>query len=233
MSAPPAPRSTPTAPGCLQGSATTASLIAATRATLPATWTRSCPGRTWFPRCSNGAPFTIGSTANTCPTTSTSSPSGSAGGPPEPAGCCSTGAPTGRWHRPASPQRAHRRHRQRPGQIHRRPSVNCTQADMQEMCSILIRREPRVYHIPTTRRLTLTQVAFTAQAAAGPGGTVFAPHRRGADPHSSYLVPPRPAKPAKGKYARALYLAQAVKRGRSSYLLGRQPWLRRAAAARG
>src|SRR4029453_3511236 len=32
-----------------------------------------------------------GSAGNSCPTTSTSSPSGSTGGPPEPEGCCSTG----------------------------------------------------------------------------------------------------------------------------------------------
>ena len=37
-------------------------------------------------------------------------------------------AAAGRRHRPAPPQRAHRRHRQRLGRIHRRLSLNCTQA---------------------------------------------------------------------------------------------------------
>jgi hypothetical protein len=59
----------------------------------PVTWMRSCLDHTWFPRCSNDgppAPCTTGSAVNTCPTTSTSSPSGSTGGLRELEGCCST-----------------------------------------------------------------------------------------------------------------------------------------------
>ena len=36
------------------------------------------------------------------------------------------------------PQRAHRRHRQRLGRTHKRLSLNCTQADMQDVCSKMI-----------------------------------------------------------------------------------------------
>src|SRR5215204_5788740 len=47
-------------------------------------------------------------------------------------------APAGRRHRPAPPQRTHRRHRQRLGRIHKRLGANCTQADMQDACSKMI-----------------------------------------------------------------------------------------------
>jgi hypothetical protein len=44
-------------------------------------------------------------------------------------------ASAGRRHGPTSPQRAHRRHRQRLGRTHRRLSLNCIQADMQDIHS--------------------------------------------------------------------------------------------------
>ena len=69
-------------------------------ATPPPTRPASYPACTWSPRCSNAgssAPCTSASKNNTCPTTSTSTPSGSTAATPSPAGCSSTGSCSRPW----------------------------------------------------------------------------------------------------------------------------------------
>ena len=98
-----------------------------------ATWTTGGSCRTALSLAAKRWTAHLTTSGNSCPTTSTSSPSGSTGGPPE-GGLCST-ALTGRD--TTHPQRAHRG----PATTGTNPqtiSLNCTQADMQDVCSIMI-----------------------------------------------------------------------------------------------
>ena len=109
--------------------------ISPPRATSPVTSTQSCPDRTWSPRCSNDgqpAPCTTGSAANTCPTTSTSSPPVQPADLPSPRAAVLPAAPAGRRHRPATPSASSSAAPETTGGSHRRLGVNCTQTDIQD-----------------------------------------------------------------------------------------------------
>jgi hypothetical protein len=119
-----------------------------------------------------------------------SSLSGSPANLPSPRAAVLPAAPTGRRHRPAPHQRAHRRHRPRLGRTHRRLSLNCTQADMQDMLAFLVgrvARQPALEHTRAPGRRPLAVTGLLRRAAlVAESSTEFLNHHlpQGSNLHS-------------------------------------------------